>query len=57
MKNLLTTAALAATLIGTFAGAKAARQALDATMNKISLKKYAENHPELAKALEKFGTK
>jgi ribulose-bisphosphate carboxylase large chain len=37
---------------GTIAGAKAMRQAIDAVMKNIPLKKYAENHSELKKALE-----
>jgi len=37
---------------GTLRGAIAARQALDATLNKIPLKKYAQNHLELKEALE-----
>lgn len=36
---------------GTFAGAKAARQALDATMQGISLNEYAKAHIELKEAL------
>nr|VDD88971.1 RuBisCO long chain, Form III-b [uncultured archaeon] len=39
---------------GTIAGAKAMRQAVDATMNKISLKNYAKSHRELREALEKW---
>jgi len=39
---------------GTIAGAKAMRQAVDASMKKISLKKYAETHLELKKALNKW---
>jgi len=39
---------------GTRAGAGAARQALEATMNKISLKEYAKTHKELREAFEKF---
>ncbi|MBW2995985.1 type III ribulose-bisphosphate carboxylase [Candidatus Woesearchaeota archaeon] len=39
---------------GTFAGAKAIRQALDAAMKKIPLSDYAEYHRELARALEKW---
>lgn len=39
---------------GTFAGAKAMRQALDATMKKVPLKKYAKTHSELREALEKW---
>jgi ribulose-bisphosphate carboxylase large chain len=41
---------------GTIAGAKAMRQAVDATVKKIPLKKYAETHEELKKALKKWGT-
>lgn len=40
---------------GTTQGAKAIRQALDASLSKISLKKYAQNHPELALAIKKWG--
>ena len=40
---------------GTFAGAKAMRQAVDATLGKIPFKKYAETHKELRRALEKWG--
>jgi len=39
---------------GTLAGAKAMRQAVDATLKKISLKEYAKTHVELEKALEKW---
>jgi len=39
---------------GTVAGARAARQAIDAVMKKISLKEYSKNHKELREALEKF---
>ncbi len=39
---------------GTVNGAKAMRQAVDASMKGFSLKKYAENHEELRKALEKW---
>ena len=39
---------------GTFAGAKAIRQALDAAMKKIPLSDYAEYHRELSRALEKW---
>ncbi|MFH1631083.1 MAG: type III ribulose-bisphosphate carboxylase [Candidatus Aenigmatarchaeota archaeon] len=42
---------------GTTAGAKAARQALDATMGKKSLKDHAKKHPELAIALKMWGKK
>lgn len=38
--------------LGTFHGAKAARQALDAVMKGISLKKYAKSHRELKAALK-----
>jgi ribulose-bisphosphate carboxylase large chain len=37
---------------GTTAGAKAMRQAVDATLEKTSLEKYAKTHPELKTALE-----
>jgi len=37
---------------GTVSGAKAMRQAVDATMRKISLKEYAATHKELRVALE-----
>jgi ribulose-bisphosphate carboxylase large chain len=40
---------------GTAIGAIAMRQAVDATMKNISLNKYAENHYELKRALEKWG--
>ena len=40
---------------GTIAGAKAIRQALDASLSKISLRKYAITHPELAQAIKKWG--
>ncbi len=39
---------------GTIAGAKAMRQAVDATLKRISLKKYAKTHPELSEALKKW---
>lgn len=39
---------------GTIMGAKAMRQAVDATMKGISLKEYAKDHPELERALEKW---
>ncbi|MFA7707522.1 MAG: type III ribulose-bisphosphate carboxylase [Candidatus Pacearchaeota archaeon] len=42
---------------GTFRGAIAARQSLDAALRGISLKKYSENHTELKQALEKFEEK
>lgn len=41
---------------GTTAGAKAMRQAIDAVMRKIPLKKYAKSHIELKQALEKWGS-
>ncbi|MEM4734398.1 MAG: RuBisCO large subunit C-terminal-like domain-containing protein [Candidatus Thorarchaeota archaeon] len=41
---------------GPRAGARAFRQAIDAVMNKIPLKKYAEDHVELRRALESWGT-
>jgi ribulose-bisphosphate carboxylase large chain len=40
---------------GTYYGAKAASQALDAAMKKIPLKEYAKNHPELKDAIKKWG--
>ena len=39
---------------GTVAGAIAMRQAVDATLKKIPLRKYAKTHKELKKALEKW---
>ena len=39
---------------GTAAGATAMRQAVDATMEGVSLEDYAKDHPELGKALEKW---
>lgn len=42
--------------LGTAAGARAARQAIDATMRGISLGEHAKNHPELKIALEQWGT-
>jgi len=39
---------------GTVAGAIAMRQAVDATLKKIPLRKYAENHKELKEALKKW---
>ncbi len=43
--------------LGTLRGAIAARQAIDATMRGISLKKYAKNHLELRSTLNQWGTK
>ena len=40
---------------GSRAGAKAMRQAIDATINGIGLRQYAETHPELAAALRVWG--
>ena len=40
---------------GTEAGAKAMRQAIEAAMKGIPLREYAEEHPELKKALERWG--
>jgi ribulose-bisphosphate carboxylase large chain len=40
---------------GTEAGAKAIRQAIEATLEEISLLDYAKNKPELRKAIEKWG--
>lgn len=39
---------------GTIAGARAMRQAVNAVMNKVSLKEYAKYHPELREALKKW---
>ncbi|MFC7154785.1 type III ribulose-bisphosphate carboxylase [Halomarina halobia] len=41
---------------GTAAGAKALRQSIDATVEGIPLEEYAEDYPELAVAIEKWGT-
>lgn len=41
--------------LGTVAGAKAARQAVDAVMEGVSLKEYAKSHKELAIALKQWG--
>jgi ribulose-bisphosphate carboxylase large chain len=40
---------------GTIAGAKAMRQAVDATLKHKTLKEYAKTHEELKKALDKWG--
>ena len=40
---------------GTIAGARAARQALDATLKGIKLKDYAKTHLELKQAIDEFG--
>lgn len=42
---------------GTTAGSKAMRQAVDASRKKIPLEKYSLDHPELLRALEKWGRK
>lgn len=42
--------------MGPVAGAKAMRQAIDATIQKINLSDYAENHSELKAALEAWGS-
>ncbi|MFC1710725.1 type III ribulose-bisphosphate carboxylase [Nanoarchaeota archaeon] len=42
---------------GTEAGAKAMRQAVDAALENIPLKKYAEDHEELRLALKKWGAR
>jgi ribulose-bisphosphate carboxylase large chain len=39
---------------GTIIGARALRQAVDAATQGIKLREYAETHPELQKALEKW---
>lgn len=41
---------------GTHAGAKALRQAVDATAEGIDIQEYAADHPELKTALDKWGT-
>ncbi|MDX1798766.1 MAG: RuBisCO large subunit C-terminal-like domain-containing protein, partial [Candidatus Lokiarchaeia archaeon] len=41
--------------MGTEAGAKAIRQAVDAVLDSFELKEYAKNNIELAKAIEKWG--
>ncbi|VVB77686.1 Ribulose bisphosphate carboxylase [uncultured archaeon] len=43
--------------LGTAAGARAARQAVNATLEGVSLKKYAETHAELKMAIEQWGKK
>jgi len=40
---------------GTIYGAKAMRQSLEATMQKIPLRTYAKTHPELATVIKRFG--
>lgn len=40
--------------MGTLSGAKAIRQALDATLNKVKLKDYARSHVELSQAIKKW---
>ena len=40
---------------GTIAGAKAMRQAVDASLKKIPLKKYSKTHEELALAINRWG--
>jgi ribulose-bisphosphate carboxylase large chain len=41
---------------GTVAGAKAMRQAVDATLERKTLEEYAKNHKELATALKQWKT-
>lgn len=41
--------------LGTFRGAVAVRQALEATLKGISLEEYAKSHPELKAAIEQWG--
>jgi ribulose-bisphosphate carboxylase large chain len=41
---------------GTAAGARAMRQAVDAAIEGVSAEEYAKTHPELRKALEKWGS-
>lgn len=40
---------------GTVAGGRAIRQALDATLKRQNLQKYAKTHPDLDKAIQKWG--
>ncbi|OGI12136.1 ribulose-bisphosphate carboxylase large subunit [Candidatus Micrarchaeota archaeon RBG_16_36_9] len=40
--------------LGTTAGARAMRQAIDATLNKVTLKEYSKNHKELNIALKQW---
>ena len=40
---------------GTIAGAKAMRQALEASMQKVPLRRYAKIHPELSAAIKRWG--
>jgi len=42
---------------GTLAGARAIRQACEATIKNIPLRTYAKKHYELLRAIEKFGIK
>ncbi|MGB9986572.1 type III ribulose-bisphosphate carboxylase [Salarchaeum japonicum] len=41
---------------GTHAGAKALRQSIDAAVDGIDIEEYADTHPELRTALDKWGT-
>jgi ribulose-bisphosphate carboxylase large chain len=41
---------------GTYAGARAMRQAVEAAMQKVPLTDYAEEHKELKRALEKWSS-
>ncbi|MFD0694774.1 2,3-diketo-5-methylthiopentyl-1-phosphate enolase [Paenibacillus sp. GCM10027628] len=43
--------------LGTIAGGRAFRQAIDATLLEISLKEYAQTHPELQAAIDTWGIK
>jgi 2,3-diketo-5-methylthiopentyl-1-phosphate enolase len=43
--------------LGTAAGGQAFRQAIDAVMNGVALAEYAESHPELGAAIERWGAK
>lgn len=43
--------------MGTAAGGRAFRQAIDAVMSGAGLTDYARNHPELAAAIERWGAK
>jgi ribulose-bisphosphate carboxylase large chain len=41
---------------GTREGARAMRQAIDAVTRNVTLKEYAKSHPQLAQAIQKWGT-
>jgi ribulose 1,5-bisphosphate carboxylase large subunit-like protein len=41
--------------LGTYTGAKAIRQSIDAALNKVPAGKWAMMYPELEKAIQKWG--